>query len=171
MSAAATTVDERRLEMLQRMPVFGAIRAEVLGWLLGRTRNRSVPAGAYFFREGEPAESMYVLEHGRVSVRRHWGEHEIRLRRLGPGDCFGEMALMDLAARSASVRADAPCEAIEISPDVLLHLFERDAEQFALIQMNIGREVCRRLRMTDELLFRATMGEAPPSVDTTFHTL
>jgi CRP/FNR family transcriptional regulator, cyclic AMP receptor protein len=33
-------------------------------------------------------------------------------------------------------------------------------EQFALIQMNIGREVCRRLRATDELLFRVRHGEA-----------
>jgi len=59
------------------------------------------------------------------------------------------------------VRADEDCAAIEIGAASLLLLFERDVEQFALIQMNIGREVCRRLRAIDEVVFRAQMGEAP----------
>jgi CRP/FNR family cyclic AMP-dependent transcriptional regulator len=82
------------------------------------------------------------------------------LRRLEQGDCFGEMALLDLFPRSASVRADEDCSAIEISSANLMRLFERDVEQFALIQMNIAREMSRRLRVTGDLLFRARMGEA-----------
>jgi CRP-like cAMP-binding protein len=70
------------------------------------------------------------------------------------------MALLDLCPRSASVRAVEDCSAIELSSANLYRLFERDVEQFALIQMNIGREMSRRLRITDDLLFRASMGEA-----------
>ena len=43
---------------------------------------------------------------------------------LGAGDCFDEMALMDLLPRSASVRADQACRAIELTAADLLHLFE-----------------------------------------------
>jgi hypothetical protein len=50
-------------------------------------------------------------------------------------------------------------------------LFEHDAEQFALIQMNIGREMSRRLRDADEQLFRATMGAEQSAPDTTFHAI
>ena len=81
------------------------------------------------------------------------------MREFVPGDCFGEMALMDLFPRSASIRALADCTAIELTPDDLMRLYEHDLEQFTLVQMNIGREVCRRLRATDELLFRARMGD------------
>jgi CRP-like cAMP-binding protein len=70
------------------------------------------------------------------------------------------MALLDLSPRSASIRALADSSAFTVTPAALLGLFERDAVQFALIQMNIGREICRRLRLTDEMLFRARMGEA-----------
>jgi CRP-like cAMP-binding protein len=119
--------------------------------------------GAFFFREGDPATCMYVLEAGRVSVSKSWQGHALLLRELATGDCFGEMALIDLAPRSASVRADADCRAIELTPANLYRLFEHDAAQFALIQMNIGRELSRRLRATDALLFRAQMGEAPPA--------
>jgi CRP-like cAMP-binding protein len=104
---------------------------------------------------------MFVLQSGKVAVHKHWQGQELRLHELAAGDCFGEMALMDLLPRSASVRAEADCQAIEFSSVDLMLLYEHDIEQFALIQMNLGREVCRRLRATDELLFRWRMGEAP----------
>ena len=149
-----------RIELLQRMPVFGAIRDDALLFMLNQARAAVVPAGAFFFREGDQASSMFVLEAGNASVIKSWQGREFVLHSLGPGDCFGEMALMDLLPRSASVRADVDCHTLEFGSTELLRLFERDAEQFALIQMNIGREVCRRLRATDDLLFQARMGQA-----------
>jgi CRP/FNR family transcriptional regulator, cyclic AMP receptor protein len=159
-----------RIEMLQRMPIFGAIRDDALDFLLGEARIVAVAQGEHFFREGDEANCMYVLESGRVSVIKSWQGRECLLQRLGEGDCFGEMALMDLFPRSASVRAEADCSAIEITPAHLLRLFERDLEQFALIQMNIGREVSRRLRVTGELLFRARMGESVARAESPFGT-
>jgi CRP-like cAMP-binding protein len=161
----------KRLELLQRMPVFGAIRNDALEVLLEHAREFAVPTGDYFFRENDPASSMFVLEAGRAVVVKGWQGRDLVLHTLGAGDCFGEMALMDLFPRSASVRADEDCRAIEFSAADLLHLFERDAEQFALIQMNIGREVCRRLRAADELLFKARMGEAGAGPETLFRAV
>ncbi|HZF82865.1 MAG TPA: cyclic nucleotide-binding domain-containing protein [Burkholderiaceae bacterium] len=149
-----------RVELLQQMPIFGAVDADALEFLLAPAPLVLKPAGDFFFREGEPAASMFVLESGQVSVCKNWRGHALLLRRLRDGDCFGEMALLDLFPRSASVRADTDCRAIELTPANLYRLFQRDAAQFATIQMNIGRELSRRLRHTDELLFRARMGEA-----------
>lgn len=148
-----------RTELLQRMPIFGALREESLQVLLQRAATVQVAAGGLFFREGDAARSMFVLERGRVLVSKHWQGGDFVLNRLGVGDCFGEMSMMDLQPRSASVRAEQDCSAMEFTTDDLLALYECDVEQFALIQMNMGREVCRRLRATDELLFRALMGE------------
>ena len=164
-------MNAQRIERLQAMPVFGAVSARALEDLLTPLRLREVAAGRYFFRQGDDACSMYVLEAGQVEVRKRWLDHDYRLRTLGPGDVFGEMALMDPSPRNASVLAATDCSAIEVSPDDLLRLFEHDPEQFALIQMNLGREVCRRLRATDEQLFRATLGDGPAAVDTVFHAL
>lgn len=149
----------QRTELLQAMPLFGAIGDEALLFLLERSRERDVPAGGWFFREGDSADAMYVLESGRVEVIKHWQAREFVLHAFAAGDCFGEMALLDLAPRSASVRALEDCHALEIGAEALYALCKHDTEQFALIQMNIGREVCRRLRATDDALFRASMGE------------
>ena len=154
------TITSRRIGLLQAMPIFGAIREELLQFLLERSCPTRRDAGELFFQEHQEASSMFVLESGRASVFKSWEGREVVLHELEAGDCFGEMALMDLCPRSASVRADEACEAIELTAAHLHALFERDAEQFTLIQMNIGREVCRRLRHADELLFRAQLGKA-----------
>jgi len=160
-----------QLELLQQMPIFGAVRPDALQVLLEPGRSVCVAAGDYFFREREPAQSMFVLESGHVAVVKQWQGQELSLRLLGPGDCFGEMALLDLFPRSASVRAVEDSLAIELVPSDLLRLFEHDIEQFALVQMNIAREMCRRLRVTDEMLFEATMGGQGPPADTNFQAI
>lgn len=149
-----------QVDLLQRMPVFGGLREASLRLLLERARPVQRGTGEAFFVEGDAAEAMYVLQSGRVAVTKGWQGGEFLLHELAAGDCFGEMALMDLQPRSASVRALAPCSAIEFGTHDMLHLYETDVEQFALMQMNLGRELCRRLRATDERLFRAAMGEA-----------
>jgi len=150
-------MNEARIELLQRMPIFGGIRDDALQFLLEQAPTVVVAARQFFFREGDPPTGMFVLEQGRVAISREWRGQEVVMRYLSKGDCFGEMALMDLQSRSASVRAVDDCTAIELTPANLYRLFEMNTEQFAMIQMNMGREVCRRLRLADEVLFQARM--------------
>jgi len=150
-----------RVALLQGMPIFGAIDESTLDFLVARARAHEVAAGRTFFHEGDVASGMFVLEAGRVAVARQAAGVDLVLCELGPGDCFGEMALMDLRPRSATVRALADCRAFEIGPDDLLELFQRDIAQFTLIQMNMGREVCRRLRAADDRLFALGAGRQP----------
>jgi CRP-like cAMP-binding protein len=146
-------MQEARIELLQRMPIFGGIQADVLQFLLGLCPVVSVPTNGYFFHEHDQADSMFVLEAGKVAVLKSWRGQEYLLKILKEGDCFGEMAVMDLSPRSASVRAVEDCAAIRVSAANLYRLYEQDPKQFALIQMNMGREVTRRLREADNRLF------------------
>jgi CRP-like cAMP-binding protein len=139
------------------MPIFGAISDQTVRFLLEQARLVQVMAHDFFFHEGDQASGMFVLESGRVAIMREWRGRQLLLHHLDRGDCFGEMALMDLLPRSASVQAVDDCSAIEITADHLYELSKHDIEQFALIQMNMGREVSRRLRDADEQLFRLDM--------------
>ena len=156
-------MQQARIELLQRMPIFGGVGASILQFLLGLCPVESVPTNEFFFREGDQADSMFVLEGGKAAVLKSWRGQDHLLRTLKQGDCFGEMAVMDLCPRSASVRAVVDCTAIRISAANLYQVYSQDLKQFALIQMNMGREVCRRLRELDNRLFSARMGtpEAP----------
>ena len=153
-------MQKNRIGALQAMPIFGGILKDILEFLLSASEVLSVPKDQYFFHEKDQAEAMYVLEAGEVAVLKLWNGQQSVLRHLQRGDCFGEMALMDLFPRSASIRAVTPCTAIQLSTASFQKIYEMDLEQFALIQMNIGREVSRRLRVADEQLFRVIMGES-----------
>jgi CRP-like cAMP-binding protein len=82
------------------MPIFGAIRPEAIASLVEMSAIVAVPKDRYFFHEGDKAESMFVLETGEVALLKNWEGKQHLLGRLRKGDCFGEMALLDLFPRS-----------------------------------------------------------------------
>jgi CRP-like cAMP-binding protein len=127
-----------------------------------------MPKGGYFFHQDDAAHSMFVLEAGQVAVLRRWEGQHLTLGHLREGDCFGEMALIDLLPRSATVQAVDTCNAIELSTDTFHRLAQVDLEQFALLHMNIARELSRRLRVADDRFFHAYVYATRPALEYSF---
>jgi CRP-like cAMP-binding protein len=143
------------IALLKNMPIFGALSDAAIELILNQSNEVRVAGRDWFFRQDDQGQSTFVLQSGRVAVVKNWNQEEYRLRELSEGDCFGEMALIDFGPRSASVRALEDSTAIEITPRCLREVGRLDAEQYALIYMNMARELSRRLRRADERLFRA----------------
>jgi len=141
------------VEGLREIGLFGALSDEVLGHLTSTLKQFTVIPGDMIFRESEAAHEMYVLLDGEVEVvkrSRNGREHRIAL--LGPADCFGEMSVIDMQARSATVRAVAPSRILRISSEDMDALYRYDLKSYALIVLNIARDLSRRLRVTDGIL-------------------
>lgn len=151
-------MEQSRIEFLQQMPIFGGMRSDIAELLLSLSHTVSVRQGEFFFHEGDQGDSLFVVVSGTAAVTKYYDGTAQLLCRLGSGECFGEMAVMDLMPRSASVVAAEDCIAIEVPVVSLLRVYEQDIEQFALIEMNMGREVSRRLRLADERLSLAAAG-------------
>lgn len=158
-----------RFELLAAMPVFGGLDEATLQVLTELAEPVTVPKGEYFFHEGDETQAMYVLQSGRVEIYKTWQSASKVLRYMEPGDCFGEMALIDLFPRGASALAVEHSEALQITPAILREVYRQDKDQFAMLHMNIGREISRRLRRVDDLMFRIMMGESLP--EATFNDL
>ncbi|MCU7933009.1 MAG: cyclic nucleotide-binding domain-containing protein [Candidatus Thiodiazotropha sp. (ex Codakia rugifera)] len=146
-------MQQKRLSILQGMPIFGGIDENTLSYLLSKAILIKLQKDEYFFKEDDLDNSIYILEVGRVAIYRYWQNKRYKLRVLREGDCFGEMALMDCKPRSAEVVALEECNAIQITSGQLAELYQTSPEQYTLIYMNLGREVCRRLRDADTRLF------------------
>jgi CRP-like cAMP-binding protein len=101
---------------------------------------------------------MFVILNGEVEVLyKGDGDHDVRLALLGPGDWIGEMALLDVQPRSASVRALAPTTLLRVStPDARRLIQEPDPLQYAQLVANIARELARRLRVADHIIANAS---------------
>ena len=146
-----------RVHMLQGVPTFGGINDSVLSYLLKESRTINLSAGTLIFAEGEYTASMFVIEDGEVAIYKQKDGHNCLMATLGEGDCLGEMALFDYMPRSASAVAKTDCRLIEITSQNLYGVYKMDMEQFALIQMNLGREIARRLRKADEVCLKCPL--------------
>lgn len=148
---------EISIEKLRDFPVFGGLTDETLKFIMREAAYIPAAIGDYFFREDDPANAMYVLLSGEVGAFKTWQKQEYLIRKLSTGDCFGEMALIDLRPRSASIKALAPCVTLELTSATFYEIYRHDLEQFTLMYMNLGRELSRRLRSSDEAAFSAMM--------------
>lgn len=152
---------EERVRLLQGISIFGGISEQPLQFLLERCPVKKVAQGHFFFREDDPADSMFVLESGKAVVLKTRDNRHYLIHEIDRYESFGEMALIECGLRSASVLAVEACTVIEILNSALLELYHEDLEQFTLIQMNMGREVSRRFRDLSNRLFDAKV-EAKP---------
>jgi CRP-like cAMP-binding protein len=104
--------------------------------------------------EGDPGREMFVLRTGKVEVRKHAreGTRIIKLAQMGVGDCFGEMSLIDIQPRSATVLALEDTSLYVVSNMDLYKLYEADLPSYACLVQNICRELSRRLRRSDAII-------------------
>ncbi|MGZ5969067.1 MAG: Crp/Fnr family transcriptional regulator [Polyangiales bacterium] len=140
-------------ETLREIGLFGALSDDVLEWLSTTVPVYLVGAGDHVFREGDQARERFVVLSGEAEVlKRGKRGTETRVALLGPGDWFGEMSVLDVQPRSASVTAVAPTRLLKISGELLDQLYRRDLKAYSLIVLNIARELSRRLRVADGLI-------------------
>jgi CRP/FNR family cyclic AMP-dependent transcriptional regulator len=142
------------VETLREVGLFGALSDEVIEKLTGTLKTVRAAPGDTIFREGDMgAREMYVVIEGEMEVsKRSRRGRETRVAILGPMDCFGEMSMIDMQARSATVRALAPSRLLMITSEDMDSLYRADMKSYALIVLNIARDMSRRLRVTDGLL-------------------
>ncbi len=103
--ASLTTVE--KMMLLRQVPIFGDLGPEDLEELADVVEERRVDAGQELFHEGDPGDAVYLIVKGSVVVFTGGGpdREERILNQLGAGACIGEMAVLDAAPRSATVRA------------------------------------------------------------------
>jgi CRP-like cAMP-binding protein len=95
---------------LKRIPLFADVPDDALLKVATFASLESAVEGKVIIREGGQANAFYAIEEGAVKVERD-GEH---IADLGPGDVFGEQALLEKSERSATVTATSPVRMIKI---------------------------------------------------------
>jgi CRP/FNR family transcriptional regulator, cyclic AMP receptor protein len=144
-------------EFLARIPIFAGLPDRIMDLIAGKLRVVHVVPGAQLLREGEQARSMFVVRDGELQILKHGkGGMEYKLAVLRTGDCVGEMSLIDIQPRSATARAIGTATLYVLDLSEIAKLYSDDVEAYALLVLNISREISRRLRVADEVM--ANMG-------------
>ena len=98
-------------------PLFDELSDEEFAEVVELLETRSFEPGAIVVEEGGPGDSMYVVARGFLDVAMGKGDKELHLAVLGPGDFFGESALLSGKSRTATIRAKSPAECLMLTAE------------------------------------------------------
>lgn len=116
---------DTKVDALARAPLFGELSRQELGELAKATEDLEVEAGKVLTREGDLGREFFVIVDGAVSVTKDGEE----IRKLGPGDFFGEIALVyDNPRRTATVTATTPLRFFVLTRQSFRSLLEHQPE-------------------------------------------
>ena len=157
--------------MVQQTSVFPKLKQHNLDLLSGCGINRRYPKNIILINEGDLSDSLYIIVSGRVKVYlSDENGKEVLLNILGPGEYFGELALLDAEPRSASVMTTEPSQisvvtkadyqrCITAHPEIPFDLIQVLAHRIRVLTANVknlalldvnGRVACTLLNMAIE---------------------
>jgi CRP/FNR family transcriptional regulator len=152
---------DANIELLRRVPLFSELSKDELSGIAEVAIPRSYPKGVRVFHEGDRSDACYIVRSGDLRVtREHPDGRAIALATLGPGDIFGELAMLDGEARSASVESLSECDLLALPAGDVRRLLAATPETTVKLVVAL----VRRLREANERISRQSFQTVPSRV-------
>jgi CRP/FNR family cyclic AMP-dependent transcriptional regulator len=158
-------VESVDFDFLKRCSLFGGLTDAAIEHIRALMLRQRFPAGGVILSEGSVNDRIYFIEKGRVEITkaappdgRPGSRHIVD---MASGDVFGEMELIDIQPCEATVRAVEETVTLSLSNRDLYLVSKFDMKTYALMIMNLARDLSRRLRHTDFLLAKGGCGPGP----------
>jgi CRP/FNR family transcriptional regulator len=153
--------EESAVQLLRRVPLFAELDGSELERFSRVAVPRAFPGGTRVFHEGDHSDACYIVRSGSFRVtREHSDGRAITLANLGPGDIFGELAMLDGEVRSASVEALGDGELLALPAGDVRALLARHPD----ITVKLVAALTRRLRLANERISRQSFQTVPSRV-------
>ena len=142
MSTLQTVSVLERILLLREIPIFAELPPEDLKLVAEIAHEEWYPLNKVIFKQGDEGNMMFVIVEGQLRVLRSVNGMEQELAQRGPGEFFGEMAIIESAPRSATLCAQSDVRLLAIDGEMFKGILrERPDVSFAVL-----RSVSRRLR-------------------------
>src|SRR6266581_7591617 len=147
-----------KLAMLRKHPIFCDLESEAFVQLCRYAKHTTLKRGATLFSKGDPGNSLYAVISGTVkmSISSPDGRNAI-LNLVGPGEVFGEIALLDARARSADAIANSNCELFVIDRREFIPFVKEQPT----LAMKFIELLCERLRVTSDQVEQIILQNLP----------
>ena len=142
--------------IISKLRIFGGATDAQLAAIFRRLELWNLRAGDVVFHKGDEPMHIYIVKSGKIDLQLAEDDVIIHKHELQVGECFGEASLVSMHKHTATAIAAADGEILVLSRNALIELKHEDIALFALLMMNLARELARRLRITDQMLLEAT---------------
>lgn len=132
------------IQVIKGSPLFLELYDEEIETLISNCQVMSLEPGDPIFKEGEEGKDLYIILNGSVVVKKG----EVELTRLGKGELFGELVLVNELTRTADCSAATFADILMINHDTIFSLYGRHPRIFSIMMMNISRLLALRLKKT-----------------------
>ncbi|MBI4642681.1 MAG: cyclic nucleotide-binding domain-containing protein [Deltaproteobacteria bacterium] len=152
-------------EFLKKIALFQDLEDNEVQEVLIHTSPRNFSAGAVILQEGETGDSLFIMCRGEVEITKaltlvleeDTPREKVMIRlRAEDGVCFGEMALLENEARSATVTASSDCSLLELHQKDFLALIQENPQMGLKILLRLAQVLSRYLRKSNQDVIKLT---------------
>ena len=143
---------EKVLPILDRISIFGGLNESQLFKIFQRLKLVHYDDGEEIFHEGDAASYIYIVHTGRVRLVFDNGVQLVPKAELDAGACFGETSVIGIQPHSANAISVGRSDLLVLSGETLNEFYDTDLKLFSMLVLNIARESCRRLFITNHQL-------------------
>lgn len=145
-------MDDSTVRFLSGLSLFRGLPPKVVEHLAERVEPRRLGPEEVLFRKGDPGDALYMIRSGRVKITTVDAHgKELMLNQCGPGECIGEMSLIDSSPRSAGVAALEPVDILVLKREYFLEELGRHPT----LAMDVMRNISGRLRFATTYIEKA----------------
>ena len=133
--------------------MFGALDDDTLTTLAERLSVTTVDTGDVVFEAGQRGRTLYVILEGELElVKTSKHGRAVPVSVLEKGDWCGELSLLDVMPRAVTARARRPGRLLTLTATDLEAIYRQDMRAYALLVMNLARQLSRKLRVAESIL-------------------
>jgi CRP-like cAMP-binding protein len=152
------------LDILEKVEIFDGLSPNQIANIQGAGRERIFHKDAIIFEEKSPSQEFYIILNGEVEILvdpdliRSTGDayKPVAIAKLGPGQSFGEVALVDQGVRSASAKCISnECRVLVYFRSEFMDLLKEDLEVGFIVMQNLAADLCFKIRTTNLMVREA----------------
>ena len=131
------------VQVLRSIPIFSKLDPSKLKLLAFASDHMTFDDGEVLFRQGEPAESAYLIEEGEVLICAGEENNELVVGTLGKNDLFGEMAIFRKSPRVATIRAKGSVKVMQIEGDMFIRMVTENPDTALGVMRMLSEKIAR----------------------------
>lgn len=144
--------------ILKMNPMFADLGADELQRLSGMCHTQQLTSGEVLFQKGDPGDALFGVRRGQVRIETGASDgSRLTLNFMGPGDLFGEVAVLDGQDRTADATAGETCELFVLRRDDFLTFLEREPK----VAVRLIELLCQRIRWQSERMEESVLQPLP----------